>query len=100
MDGDWIRLREGVERFPLTKDEKRGIQADLIRIAPDHVDRAHTHDGFEWVYIIEGGFTDDAGTHKAGDFIINSTEGIHQPKTGPDGCKLIIFWTGSVTETK
>ena len=76
---------------------EKGVQADLIRLEPDFSDRPHTHDGFEWVYVLEGSFTDDAGVHKAGDFIVNSTEGVHQPKTGSDGCVLLIVWTGSVT---
>ena len=97
VDNGWIALREGVDRLPLAKNDERGIQADIIRLAPNHVDLAHTHDDFEWVYILEGQFTDDVGVHKAGDFVINSTESIHQPRTGPDGCTLLIVWTGSVT---
>jgi anti-sigma factor ChrR (cupin superfamily) len=97
-DSGWLPLRPGIERRPLAKDTARGIQADLIRIEPNLTDRPHTHDGFEWVYLLEGGFTDQSGTHKAGDFLINTTEGVHQLTSGPDGCTLFIVWTGSVTE--
>ncbi len=95
--GDWVRLREGVWRRPLAVNGEKGVQADLIRLASDFVDRPHVHDGFEWVYVLEGSFTDQAGEHKAGDFVVNTTEGVHQPRTGPDGCLLFIVWTGSVT---
>ena len=71
---------------------------DLIRLEPDFVDRPHRHDGFEWVYVLDGGFSDDKGVHRKGDFVVNSTEGVHQPRTGPEGCLLLIVWTGSVTE--
>jgi len=98
MSEGWLELREGIKRKPLAADRERGIQFDLIKIRPNFDDNPHVHDGFEWVYILEGGFTDDAGEHKAGDFLKNSTEGVHQVKTGPEGCTLLIVWTGSVTE--
>ena len=94
----WTRLRPGVERKPLAREKGRGIQADLIRIRPNLTDQPHTHDGFEWVYVLEGEFTDQGGRHSAGDFLVNSTEGIHQITTGEDGCLLFIVWTGSVTK--
>ena len=98
MDGEWIRLRDGVDRMPLAKNTQKGIQADIIRLAPGHHDRPHIHDDFEWLYILEGEFTDERGIHKAGEFVINSTEGQHVSVAGPIGCKLLIVWTGSVTE--
>jgi anti-sigma factor ChrR (cupin superfamily) len=93
----WEPLRPGIERKPLAKMPEKGMQADLIRIEPNLTDIPHKHDGFEWVYILEGGFKDQKGTHKKGDFIINTTEGIHQLTSGKEGCTLFIVWTGSVT---
>lgn len=99
MDSDdWLPLRENIWRKPLAADPVKGIQMDLIRIEPNFKDRPHTHDGFEWVYILEGGFTDQKGVHRKGDFIVNTTEGIHQVSTGEEGCILLIVWTGSVSE--
>ena len=94
----WFKVRSGVWRKPLAADGGRGIQADLMRIRPDFADRPHVHGGFEWVYVLEGGFKDQAGWHGKGDFIVNTTEGVHQVTTGPDGCLLLIVWTGSVRE--
>jgi anti-sigma factor ChrR (cupin superfamily) len=96
-EGGWLPVRPGIERKPLAAEKGRGIQADLMRIRPDFTDRPHTHDGFEWVYVLEGGFTDQKGAHKKGDFIVNSTEGVHQVTTGGEGCILLIVWTGSVS---
>lgn len=98
MAAGFIKVREGIERKPLALNSEKGVQADIMRIAPDFIDVPHIHDGFEWVYILEGSLTDERGTHVKGDFIINTTEGIHQPSTGAQGCTLIIFWTGSVTK--
>ncbi|MFH0862189.1 MAG: cupin domain-containing protein [Candidatus Altiarchaeota archaeon] len=101
MVGDgWVPVRPGIMRKPLAIEPGRGIQADIMRIEPDFTDLPHTHNGFEWVYLLEGGFTDQAGEHKKGDFLINTTEGVHQLRTGKEGCTLIIVWTGSVTRIK
>jgi anti-sigma factor ChrR (cupin superfamily) len=94
----WLQLREGMQRKPLAADGERNIQMDLIKIKPNLVDRPHVHDDFEWVYVLEGSFTDARGVHKKGDFIVNTTEGIHQVSTGDDGCLLLILWSGSVSE--
>ncbi len=97
MKGKWVELRPGIFRKPLAKNQDRGIQIDYMRIAPNMTDMAHTHDDFEWVYVIKGSFQDQAGIHRKGDFVVNSTEGVHQVSTGDEGCLLIIVWVGSVT---
>jgi len=94
--GGWVLLRCGVWRKPLASDRERGLQMDLVRLEPNFLDKPHFHNGFEWVYVLEGEFTDDRGVHRKGDFVVNSTEGVHRPSTGPDGCLLLIVWTGSV----
>lgn len=94
----WLPLRRGILRKPLAADAGKGVQMDLIRIEPNVTDRPHVHNGFEWVYILEGNFTDQNGVHKKGDFIENTMEGVHHVSTGDEGCLLIITWTGSVTE--
>ncbi len=97
---EWLPLRPGITRKPLAANKDKKIQADLIRIEPNLTDQPHRHNGFEWVYLLDGSFKDQEGEHSKGDFLINSTEGIHQLTSGPDGCLLLIVWTGSVTSVK
>ena len=92
----WVFVRDGIERKPLAESAEKGLQIDLMRIKPNFSDRPHFHDGFEWVYILEGSLVDEKGVHRKGDFIVNTTEGVHQPSTGPEGCMLLIVWCGSV----
>jgi anti-sigma factor ChrR (cupin superfamily) len=96
----WTKLRPGVDRKPLSKDTTRKIQFDMLRIKPNLTDKPHIHNDFEWVYVLEGSFNDQTGFHKKGDFIINTTEGIHQITTTDEGCLLLIVWTGSVREVQ
>lgn len=92
---DFIKLRDGIERKPLARDEARNIQMDILKIEPGFDDSPHWHDDWEWVYVLEGSLVDEKGTHTAGDFLINEKDAKHQPKS-PDGCKLICVWCGSV----
>ena len=92
----WKTLREGIQIKPLAKDPKSGLQMDILKIEPNWVDKGHYHTAFEWVYVLEGSMEDEKGIHRKGDFLINTTEGIHKPSSR-EGCQLIIIWSGKVT---
>ncbi len=91
----WKQLRRGIRIKHLAKDEKRGIQIDLIRLEPGLDDPPHWHNDWEWVYILEGSLEDEKGVHRAGDFMVNEKDSRHQPKT-KEGCTALIVWCGSV----
>lgn len=92
---DFIKLRKGIWRKPLARDDARNIQMDILKIDPGLNDAPHWHDDWEWVYILEGSLEDEKGVHKAGDFLLNGKDVKHQP-TSKDGCKLLIVWCGTV----
>lgn len=51
----------------------------------------HTHLGQEFVYVIEGSFSDQISEYSTGDFACFSQEDHHSPKTDdPDGCLLLV----------
>lgn len=95
----WERLRKGISVKNLAKNAELGIQFDIIRLEPGLNDVAHIHDGFEWVYILDGSFEDHNGVHKKGDFVENFKDQEHHVKT-VEGCEILIVWTGSVTHLK
>jgi anti-sigma factor ChrR (cupin superfamily) len=92
----WEKLRDGIQIRRLAKSQSKGLQIDIIRLEPNLRDRPHTHNDFEWVYVLEGQFQDEKGVHKKGDFLVNTTEGVHQPIVGPQGATLLIVWSGKV----
>jgi anti-sigma factor ChrR (cupin superfamily) len=94
---EWIKVRNGVSRKPLARDEARNLQMDIIKLEPGFDDMPHWHDDYEWVYVLEGTIEDEKGIHKAGDFLINDPVNVHKPKS-KDGCKLICVWCGSVRD--
>jgi anti-sigma factor ChrR (cupin superfamily) len=95
-DSGWETLREGIQIKHLSKDPKSGLQMDIIKVRSNFTDSAHIHDGFEWVYVLEGSFYDKRGHHKKGDFTKNVKGERHQIST-KSGCKMIVIWSGSVT---
>ena len=81
----------------LAKDSEKGIQMDLLKLAPNFSDVGHFHESWEWVYILEGSMEDHKGKHVKGDFLLNDTETLHQPSS-KEGCLLLIVWCGSVSK--
>jgi anti-sigma factor ChrR (cupin superfamily) len=93
----WSSLRDGTAHKLLAKNSKIGFQVDIIKLDADKTFNEHIHDDVEWVYILKGSFTDHRGTFKEGDFVINEKGSRHSTVTGPNGCELLCFWSGSVS---
>jgi len=67
----------------------------LIKISPNWKDVKHYHNGFEWVYVLDGSIEDEKGKHVKGDFFVNEKDAEHKP-VSKDGCLLLIVWRGSI----
>ncbi|MFH0861210.1 MAG: cupin domain-containing protein [Candidatus Altiarchaeota archaeon] len=93
----WERIRKGIDARKLANNPELGIRFDILRLEAGLIDVPHVHDGFEWVYVLEGSFEDQNGVHKQGDFIENYQGQKHWVKSD-DGCKILIVWTGSVSK--
>ena len=96
---EWRNVREGVSAKHLAKDPERGLQMDLMKIEPGFVDVTHYHNGFEWVYVLDGCLEDEKGKHVKGDFLLNEKDAEHRPFS-KEGCLLLIVWCGSVRTKK
>lgn len=93
-----IAGRDGVWRKSLDRDKKRNFQIDLIKLVPNFNFPTHTHPDIEWVYVLKGGFADERGKFKEGDFILNEAGSKHTVKTGKQGAELLVCWCGRVIE--
>lgn len=63
----------------LRRDEKNGDATVLIRMEPGCGYPAHRHVGSEEVLILQGGYRDSRGEHRAGDYILNDAASAHAP---------------------
>lgn len=51
----------------------------LIRMDPGHGYRAHRHEGVEEVFVLEGGYRDERGEYRAGDYVRYEPGSVHSP---------------------
>jgi anti-sigma factor ChrR (cupin superfamily) len=88
-------LRPGVDVLYLYEDEASGASSALLRYAPGAEVPAHTHPGFEHVYVLAGEQFDDRGRYPAGSFVVNPPGSGHRVWS-PDGCLVLIVWQSPV----
>jgi anti-sigma factor ChrR (cupin superfamily) len=86
----------GIEWVPLHLEpdgERTGKATEstvLIRMAPGCGYPAHRHVGIEEVLILRGGYRDESGEHRAGDYLRYAAGSVHTPvalgdRTAPEG---------------
>lgn len=80
----------GIFLHILRRDDATGDSTVLIRMQPGCAYPAHRHRGIEEVLILQGGYRDAGGEHRAGDYIVNDAGSTHHP-TALDGEDCILF---------
>lgn len=63
----------------------------LIRMEPGHGYPRHTHRGVEAVLVLQGGYRDERGVHRAGEFVQYEDGSTHGPVAlaGNEACVLL-----------
>jgi anti-sigma factor ChrR (cupin superfamily) len=96
----WRATRhEGVHLHFLRRDAETGDSTVLIRMEPGCSYPAHRHRGVEEVFILQGGYADSRGAHRAGDYVINDAGSSHHPKALEDpheDCVMLAFARGGI----
>ena len=95
----WRATRHrGIHLHTLRRDERTGDATVLIRMEPGCSYPAHRHRGLEEVFILQGGYRDQKGEHRAGDYVLNDTGSAHHPTaltdTGEDCVMLAVAHGG------
>lgn len=91
----WRATRHrGIYLHALWRDEATGDATVLIRMEPGCAYPAHRHRGAEEVFVLQGGYRDQRGEHRAGDYVLNEAGSAHHPtalaETGED-CVMLAF---------
>ena len=88
MAGDFSDLSwKNITRALRTTQIKTGdpqFEFSLLHIRAGGEIPAHDHRGSEMTLVLQGGFEDDRGSYRAGDFIHRSPEDIHTPRAFAD----------------
>lgn len=61
----------------------------IVRYEPNAFFDAHTHDGGEEIFVLDGVFSDEGGDHPAGTYIRNPPNSKHTPHS-KEGCVLFV----------
>ena len=61
----------------------------IVRYEPNAYFDAHTHEGGEEIFVLDGVFSDEGGDHPAGTYIRNPPNSKHTPHS-KDGCVLFV----------
>lgn len=84
LEIQWRRKIPGLKEFALP-DLSDGCEARLYRIRSGRSMPKHTHEGEELTLVIEGGFSDQTGSYRAGDVALADNSIEHRPIADPDG---------------
>jgi anti-sigma factor ChrR (cupin superfamily) len=83
-------LREGVEIHVL-HDSSDGARAAVLRYAPGASVPTHRHEGYEYIYVLQGEQSDERGSYSAGSFVVNEPGMTHRVSSR-GGCVVLILW--------
>lgn len=96
---EWRATRyEGIFLHVLRRDDGTGDSTVLIRMKPGCGYPAHRHNGMEEVLILQGGYRDRDGEHRAGEYVLNEAGSSHHPLAldGAEDCIMVAFAHGGI----
>ena len=96
----WRATRHrGIHLHFLRRDAATGDATVLIRMEPGCPYPAHRHRGAEEVFVLQGGYRDARGLHRAGDYVLNEAGSAHSPTalTDPaEDCVMLAVALGGI----
>ena len=89
----WKKLFKGFYDYSLNLSKKDNIK--LIKMDPGSSVPLHSHNGKEYILVLEGGFNDEHGNYSKGNLQINDSNIKHTPVASENGCICL-----SITENE
>ena len=81
---NWKSVYKGFKEYELPIKDEDTIK--LIKMDPGTSVPLHSHNGKEYILVLEGSFCDEYGEYNKGDMQINDQKIKHNPKASNDGC--------------
>ncbi|MBC3193401.1 cupin domain-containing protein [Pseudonocardia sp. C8] len=90
--GDWEESEvAGFRTRTLFQDPVAGETTTLMQMDPGASAAVHSHEQIEQIYVIEGSFSDDAGTYRAGDYLVRPPGADHATWSEEGGLVLLVY---------
>lgn len=83
-------LRDGVEIHVL-HEAADGARVAILRYRPGAEVPTHRHEGYEYIYVLDGEQSDERGSYGAGSFVVNEPGVSHRVRS-TTGCTVLIIW--------
>jgi anti-sigma factor ChrR (cupin superfamily) len=83
-------LRPGVE-IHILHEAPDGARVAILRYAPGAEVPVHRHEGYEYIYVLQGEQSDERGSYEAGSFVVNEPGMTHRVAS-KSGCIVLILW--------
>jgi anti-sigma factor ChrR (cupin superfamily) len=83
-------LRDGVEIHVL-HEAPDSSRVAILRYRPGAEVPPHRHEGYEYIYVLEGEQSDERGSYGAGSFVVNEP-GLSHRVSSKTGCVVLIIW--------
>ena len=96
---EWRATRhQGIYLHILRRDEQTGDGTVFIRMQPGCGYPAHRHVGVEEVLILQGGYRDRTGEHRAGEYLVYEGGSTHYPVAldGAEDCIMFAVAHGGI----
>ena len=74
---DWKTIYKGFKEFKISVNDKDSVK--LIKMDPGTSVPLHSHNGKEYILVLDGSFCDEYGEYKKGDMQINDQQIKHNP---------------------
>lgn len=96
LHGQWrdlpfIAFRTGVDICILADGGLDGQTVAVLRYEPGASVPLHRHRGLETIMVLEGEQSDENGSYRAGDVVLNEAGTIHSVQSDK-GCVVLILW--------
>ena len=95
---NWKNLSSGVKTAEIVSDD--GFNLDIYKIISGYKIPKHTHTGFEYTMVLDGGFTDNQKYFGPGDFSLLDNSTNHSPLADSDkDCFCIVSMNSQIKLT-
>jgi len=88
---DWQSDGHGFWYKPLFEDPARRQKTWLMKIAPGASVGLHAHEEVEQVYVLEGSFSDQERSYKAGDFFVRAPGAMHSTASDEGAVIMVLY---------
>ena len=88
---EWVQAQDGTKEKVLIESEK-GMQMYILKLGPGQQIPHHIHLQDKYNFILKESMSDEKGSYKVGDLVINEKDSSHTVTASSEGCEFLLIW--------